>query len=1242
MVALTRFHNRLSDLAVVQCCVTVIVAILLSVGEPPPIRGADGEQSVAASSLGHENASPSNMSFDEDVRPLLEQWCVRCHNVDKRMSGIRLDHLDGQMASEQLFLWENVLEQLSEETMPPEDEPQPSTEQRQQLIHWIQTGMTAAQSQTAHKNGSVRRLTLAQYRNTIRDLLGIEEDVTNVLPPDAVSKDGFVNNSQTMSLSPLLLEAYIGIAERALDICMVDESSLPTVQNFRMDLGEAVNPEPFPEPLILGAFSVLLPNQDFMVTQLIPSKEFEFNPFRMQTVYDFIEGYQGNDTVRGWRRFTSVYHSVFACFRGSGGYPMGRAWESVPEGLLLRPAIPSEEIFGQSNTYGPRANFKIALRELPERGNFRVTVRAAKYNDALLLAPGEAAPAEESGNAITLQDLTSPTTVQVEQAGIYQLDAFIHSQIHKDRVAPDDSRLAQGLVGVWSLDGNATSQQGDKELVGEIQGSAHFNESPFGQSLSVDGQTGFVVVPHDETMNVGEGEFTVAAWIRPRQLKQSGIVCLGGYGYTHGWIFDLPRNDGVLRIETANWMGEHNGTVESVAGAIREGHWQHVAVVVRRGENGTRLYVNGYQVGEGTIGPANFNNPNVSLHIGRVQHSVFFNGEIDDVRLYRRALEVSELEALVEPGREFDTPPLADQKQDLTLTVGNCRFTNQWHQPAFAVMRLPAGPLDVQAQYGTQEALDRIVLTPLLDGYPVAQKFVRFEQRKPRVGVHVGLRRDCGSALSQVGDIQSVSSAELQELVFEGAINNFPDPDVEKNNVNYLAGVREIAVRSEYTDGREMPRLLVRSVEFEGPFYETWPPATHRNIFIESEHREDPTMYALEIIRSFATRAFRRPLTPQEEASLLAVWSTAFAEHGDFQKGVRDTLAIVLTSPQFLFLIEVSESPDPEPLDPYELASKLSYFLWNGPPDQQLLDLAGTATLRASLDEQVERMVAHPRLRHFAAEFVSQWLSLDKFDVVETDSEKFPKLTRDTKKALRQEPVRFVEYLIQQNLPLRNLVDSDLLLANEVVASYYDLADHTEDGFEYVALNHGKAELGGILTQACILAGLSDGREANPVKRGAWLARKIIAEPPDDPPPNVAQLEEDTSHLPLRQRLEAHRNQEGCAKCHEGIDPWGLPMEQYDAGGRFQAQATSSTRAILPDGTDVANLNELKAYLAKERLDQVTFSFLKHLTTYAIGRTLSYNEIEGLKKKMLKLRDSEYRMQDLVRLVVQSDMFLEK
>ena len=125
---------------------------------------------------------------------------------------------------------------------------------------------------------------------------------------------------------------------------------------------------------------------------------------------------------------------------------------------------------------------------------------------------------------------------------------------------------------------------------------------------------------------------------------------------------------------------------------------------------------------------------------------------------------------------------------------------------------------------------------------------------------------------------------------------------------------------------------------------------------------------------------------------------------------------------------------------------------------------------------------------------------------------------------MKQEPVEFVQYLIRNNLPVRNLIASDFVVANEVVASYYDLADKTESGFRFVAIPHGRRELGGVLTQPAILAGLSDGRESNPVKRGAWLARKIIAEPPDDPPPNVPALKEDEKGLTLRQRLEQHRN----------------------------------------------------------------------------------------------------------------------
>ena len=186
----------------------------------------------------------------------------------------------------------------------------------------------------------------------------------------------------------------------------------------------------------------------------------------------------------------------------------------------------------------------------------------------------------------------------------------------------------------------------------------------------------------------------------------------------------------------------------------------------------------------------------------------------------------------------------------------------------------------------------------------------------------------------------------------------------------------------------------------------------HRNIFIDSENRDDPATYAGELIHSFATRAFRRPISQEEESSLMAVWESTFARQGDFQQSIKDTLLVVLTSPQFLFMIETSKSPRPEDLNSYELASKLSYFLWNTAPDDRLLDLASSRTLYRSLDAEIERMVQDPRFGQFASEFTSQWLSLDKFDVVEIDRKRYPTLTRDTRLQLRQEPVRFLEYLV--------------------------------------------------------------------------------------------------------------------------------------------------------------------------------------------------------------------------------------
>ena len=373
---------------------------------------------------------------------------------------------------------------------------------------------------------------------------------------------------------------------------------------------------------------------------------------------------------------------------------------------------------------------------------------------------------------------------------------------------------------------------------------------------------------------------------------------------------------------------------------------------------------------------------------------------------------------------------------------------------------------------------------------------------------------------------------------------------------------------------------------------------------------------------------------------MLGVYARAKESGRTFQESVREAMQVVLTSPQFLFITENSRNPEGEPLDAWELASKLSYFLWNGPPDQTTLRLAAAGTLRSQLDAEVTRMVNDAKFSRFTREFTQQWLNLDKFTVLEPDRKKFPQLTRDARVQLRDEPIQFVDYLMRKNLPVSNLVQSDFIVANETVATYYGLGDKVESGFGFVAVPHGRKELGGVLTQAALMAGLSDGRESNPVKRGAWLARRIISEPPADPPPNVPTLKENLN-LTLRERLEQHRNQPGCQQCHAKIDPWGVALEEFDAGGRLKQQPADA-HSTLPDNTQISGANDLKKYLAQDRIDQVAFNVLRHLTVYGTGRNLSYNEVDYLKRDGQKLKADGYRMKDMVRYVVNSKMFLEK
>ena len=967
-------------------------------------------------------------SFEHTIRPILAAACVDCHDADTHESGVRLDDVAAVPDDAAIPLWQRVEQVLAAGTMPPAEAPQPAEAERRALADWVDDGLALAHSRPVPRHGSTRKLTVAQLGHTLRDLLGVDDHVTAALPPDAVSRDGFTNQVRVMQFSELQVEAWLAAAEKALDAALVDPAVPPRIERFRVEFGSGINPSPTAEPLILGHISQLVPAADVLVTEPPLHKSFPCEPLPLQRHFRFIEGYQGNDTVRGWREFDGIHHAVFACLRGSDGDdakrvvdPRGRNAEVVREGILLRPSIPGARFLGEGSKYGPLPNLKVAVRELPKRGRFRVTVRAARLDDGLLVGA----------------------------------DAF-HGAARPD-------------------------------AIGAVAGAA-----------------------------------------------------------PGSWSFDVP--------EPGLWLVEVR-----LAGAA----------------------------------------PRALLPDGTA-------------------------------------PPEA---KELVLDVGTRHFAAPWYQPGFVVVRLPKGPVDIRAISAGPEPIEAVALARLDESEALARRSLAFEARHPRLGVHLGLRRDCGSTLARVGRPLEVTSAEPAEYVFDGTLANFPDPDVEADNPNYLAGIREIAVRSEYTSDRDVPRLLVRSIEFEGPFLEEWPPASHRAIHdVPGAEATDPEARARAILAAFATRAFRRPVTGIETDALVEVWRNAITAGAGFDAALRDGLLAVLASPRFLFLVESSAGAEPEPLDDHELASKLSYFLWNSPPDARLLALAADGTLRANLRAEVDRLVDDPRFARFADAFVGEWLGLGRFDVVETDRARHPRLTLHAKPSLREEPARFFEHLARRDAPLEALVASDEVVVDEVVADFYGQGSLVESGFDFVpARLEGR---GGLLGMPAVLAGLSDGREPNPVKRGAWFARAIVGRPPPDPPPNVPKLD-DLSSLPLRERLEAHRSAKGCTACHEGIDPWGLPFEAFDAAGLPRTDAFDAA-SRLPDGTEVAGFADFREHVRTALADDVAGEFVRRLATYACGRPPAGADIGLLRRVAGELRSSGGGVREAIHAVVASEPFLSK
>ncbi len=449
-----------------------------------------------------------------------------------------------------------------------------------------------------------------------------------------------------------------------------------------------------------------------------------------------------------------------------------------------------------------------------------------------------------------------------------------------------------------------------------------------------------------------------------------------------------------------------------------------------------------------------------------------------------------------------------------------------------------------------------------------------------------------------------------------------------------------------------VPILLLDWVEWEGPLVPAWPPAAHQEIFFAGDKPDGDAAYAQEILTRFITRAYRRPARGPEVERLMKLVEHQRQQGAGFTAAVKSGLLAALCSQSFLYLVEGRADAPAAPLDDWEIASRLSYFLWGSLPDERLMELARTGILShgETLRSEVRRMLADAKALRFAEAFPRQWLQLRRVGMFAPDRKIYPDYDDYLEKSMVAETTGFFREVLTRNLGLREFLDSDWTMLNERLARHYGISGVAGEEMRRVALT-ADAHRGGLLTQAAILSLTSDGTRHRPVHRGKWILESIIGRAPPPPPANVPAIKVSAPNQPkasLRAKLEAHREDAGCASCHRKIDPLGLAFDNYDAIGHWRTVETvrdgaGADPAIdasgeLPDGRTFADAAGLKQLLVAD-LDKFAAAFCEKLATYALRRGMTFADRKALAAIAAQGKGHDYQVATLIENLVLSDLF---
>lgn len=421
----------------------------------------------------------------------------------------------------------------------------------------------------------------------------------------------------------------------------------------------------------------------------------------------------------------------------------------------------------------------------------------------------------------------------------------------------------------------------------------------------------------------------------------------------------------------------------------------------------------------------------------------------------------------------------------------------------------------------------------------------------------------------------------------------------------------------------------------------------------------DARTVARESLQAFMKRAYRRSISTTELGSMMSLYDRFMSEGDSFEAALKEAFSTVLISDPFLYVsapVPPEDHPHVSEEERGQLASRLSYFLWSGPPDDRLLELASRNELSdpAIMATEVNRILRDPRARRFSEQFAREWLRLDKYSLVAVNPEFYPRYDEDLGRDMVAETIATFQEIFHGGRDARELISSDIVYVNQRLARHYGLPPVTGGGFQAVSVPDYRTR-GGLLHQGAILTMTADGAESNPIYRGVWILERLLNDPPPPPPPSIPPLDASAAafgKLSLKQRIERHREPSACQACHAKIDPWGLALENFDAIGAWREQALVvnpdtgaqsflpiDSSAVLPGGKAIKGSTGLVSYLSGEREEQFTRSLTWHMMTYALARTPNLGDESELNAIHRHFRTSGYKLPALVLAIVQSEVF---